>query len=328
MEKYVKIAASAAYLPPRVVTNDELSQIMPTSDEWIQAHTGIKTRHFALEENTSMMGAKVAQQLLEQAQVAATDIDLIIVATISPDAITPATATLIQKAIGATKAFAYDISAACAGFIFALSTADKFLRTAQYHRALVISAENFSKMLDFQDRTSAVFFGDGAAGVLLESSTDPADNMIIAESLHADGNAEVIHSGRITPITDIAATNYPQMDAFFQDGRAVYQFVTENIPPHIREFCDHNGLTPDDLDMVITHQANLRLIEKIAALLQQPMSKFPHNVDRVGNTSSAGIALVLNEILQAGKRPQKLMLTGFGAGLAYGSILLDLQHYQ
>lgn len=328
MEKYVKIAASAAYLPPRVVTNDELSQIMPTSDEWIQAHTGIKTRHFALEENTSMMGAKVAQQLLEQAQVAATDIDLIIVATISPDAITPATATLIQKAIGATKAFAYDISAACAGFIFALSTADKFLRTAQYHRALVISAENFSKMLDFQDRTSAVFFGDGAAGVLLESSTDPADNMIIAESLHADGNAEVIHSGRIAPITDIAATNYPQMDAFFQDGRAVYQFVTENIPSHIREFCDHNGLTPDDLDMVITHQANLRLIEKIAALLQQPMSKFPHNVDRVGNTSSAGIALVLNEILQAGKRPQKLMLTGFGAGLAYGSILLDLQHYQ
>ena len=328
MEKYVKIAASAAYLPPRVVTNDELSQLMPTSDEWIQSHTGIKTRHFALEENTSMMGAKVAQQLLEQAQVAATDIDLIIVATISPDAITPATATLIQKAIGATKAFAYDISAACAGFVFALSTADKFLRTAQYHRALVISAENFSKMLDFQDRTSAVFFGDGAAGVLLESSTDPADNMIIAESLHADGNAEVIHSGRIAPITDIAATNYPQMDAFFQDGRAVYQFVTENIPSHIREFCGHNGLTPDDLDMVITHQANLRLIEKIAALLQQPMSKFPHNVDRVGNTSSAGIALVLNEILQAGKRPQKLMLTGFGAGLAYGSILLDLQHYQ
>lgn len=327
MNKFVKIAASASYLPPKVVTNDDLSQIMDTSDEWIQSHTGIRTRHFALGENTSDMGAKVAEQLLAEAQVAPEEIDLIIVSTISPDAITPSTASIIQKAVGAKNAFAYDISSACSGFIFALSTADKFLRAGNYNKALVISAENSSKMMDFKDRTSAVFFGDGAAGVLLEGTDDPELDMVKAESLHADGNKEVIHSGRVEPIEGISSDNYPHMDAFFQDGRAVYNFVTQNIPGHIKEFLASCDLKAADLDMLITHQANLRLIEIIAKDLGLPLDKVPVNVQTVGNTSSAGIPLVLDEQLKAGKRPAKLVLTGFGAGLAYGSLLLDLSRF-
>lgn len=327
MNKFVKIAASASYLPPKVVTNDDLSQIMDTSDEWIQSHTGIKSRHFALGENTSDMGAKVAKKLLAEAQVSPEEIDLIIVSTISPDAITPSTASIIQKAVGAENAFAYDISSACSGFIFALSTADKFLRAGNYNKALVISAENSSKMMDFKDRTSAVFFGDGAAGVLLESTDDPELDMVKAESLHADGNKEVIHSGRVEPIDEISSDNYPQMDAFFQDGRAVYNFVTQNIPDHIKEFLASCDLQAADLDMLITHQANLRLIEIIAKDLGLPLDKVPVNVQTVGNTSSAGIPLVLDEQLKAGKRPERLVLTGFGAGLAYGSLLLDLSRF-
>ena len=156
----VKITASAGYLPEKVVTNDELSQLMDTSDEWIVSHTGIKKRHYAIAENTSNLATKVAQKLLQQAKLDATQIDLIIVSTITPDA----TAAIVQKNIQASNAFAYDLSAACAGFIFALATAEKFIRSGMYQRAMVISAETNSKMLDFTDRTSAVFFGDGAAG--------------------------------------------------------------------------------------------------------------------------------------------------------------------
>lgn len=318
----VKISASAGYLPKRIVTNDELASIMETSDEWIRSHTGIETRHFAIGENTSDMAAKVAVSLMEKAEVSPEEIDLIIVSTISPDSITPSTAALVQGKTGCVNAFAYDISAACAGFVFALSTAEKFIRCGQYEKAIVISAETNSKMMDFKDRTSAVFFGDGAAGVLLESSQNLEDESFIAEELHAKGNGEVIHSGRIEPIQAVSAENYPKMDAFYQDGRSVYNFVTDEITVHMREFLEKEGLKPEDLDLVITHQANLRLIENIAKALNLSLEKFQINVQTAGNTSSVGIPLALSEALAQGKRPKRCLLTGFGAGLAYGSLLL------
>ena len=223
----VKITASAGYLPEKVVTNDELSQLMDTSDEWIVSHTGIKQRHYAIAENTSDLATKVAQKLLKQAKLDATAIDLIIVSTITPDALTPATAAIVQKNIQASNAFAYDLSAACAGFIFALATAEKFIYSGMYQRAMVISAETNSKMMDFTDRTSAVFFGDGAAGVILEKSA--GQTAYLAEKLATQGNTEVIHSGRVEPLQKVAADNYPQLDAFYQDGRAVYNFVTNDV---------------------------------------------------------------------------------------------------
>lgn len=321
----VKLVASAGYLPERVVTNDELSKMMDTSDEWIQSHTGIKTRHYAIDEDSSDMGTKVAEKLLKQANVSPEEIDLIIVSTISPDALTPSTAALIQRNIGAKNAFAFDLSAACAGFVFAYSTADKFLHSPQYNKALVISVENNSKMLDFTDRTSAVFFGDGAAGVLVEKEEGASDSLI-AEKMLAEGNMEAVNSGRVQPLSTVQANNYPQMKAFYQDGPAVYRFVTTTVIDHIKKFLKENKVNPNELDLVIPHQANLRLLEKIAEGIGIPFSKVGVNVDYAGNTSSVGIPLCLSEHLAKGEHPRRVLLTGFGAGLVYGSLLLDLSN--
>lgn len=323
MSEGIKLTASASYLPERVVTNDELSEIMDTTDEWIQAHTGIKTRHYAIDEDSSEMATKVALKLLKEANVDAKDIDLIILSTISPDALTPSTAALVQKNIGASNAFAYDLSAACAGFIFGYSTADKFLHSAQYNKAMVISVENNSKMMDFKDRTSAVFFGDGAAGVLLEKEPNSSDTLL-AEKMCTDGDMESVNSGRIKPLSKISSENYPQAKAFYQNGPAVFNFVTSTVIDHMKEFMKQNNVKPDDIDLVIPHQANLRLLEKISEGLNIPFEKFAVNVDYAGNTSSVGIPLALDEELKKGNKPKKALLTGFGAGLVYGSLLLDL----
>jgi len=309
------------YVPERVVTNDELAAIMDTNDEWIQAHTGIKTRHFAMNgENTSDLATQVAQQLLDKSGVAASAIDLIIVTTITPDALTPATACLVQANIGADNAFAFDISAACAGFTFGLSTADKFIRSGQYQNVMVISAEVNSKMMDFQDRTAAVFFGDGAGGALLQATTDPQENNIVAEKLQTQGNATVIHSGRVQPITKIAADNYPQTDAFYQAGRDVFQFATTVVPKQMQTLLAEASLQPADLQYVICHQANLRIIEQIAGTLDLPITKFPRNVEKFGNTSSAGVAMALAEVFDT--LDGTTLVTAFGGGLAYGSVLI------
>lgn len=324
MPRAVKIKASAHYVPQRIVTNAELSNYMDTSDEWIQKHTGIKTRHYAINENTSDLCAKVAKKLLAESGTKASEIDLIIVATISPDSITPATASLVQQKIDAVKAFSFDVSVACAGFIFALSTAEKFLRQGNYNKAIVIAGEVNSKMMDFSDRTSVVFFGDGAGGVLLTASDNPDDEMFIAEKLETSPAPNVIHSGRIAPLKEISSDSYPKMDAFYQDGRAVYEFVTSIVPEHITNLLEQNGYTTAELELVVTHQANLRLIENIALGINVPLNKFETNVEFYGNTSSAGIAIGLDRALKRGERPHVALISGFGAGLSYGSILLDL----
>ena len=322
MAKNVKLLATAGYLPEKIITNDDLSQIMETSDEWITAHTGIKTRHYAFFENTSDLATKVGKQLLKTAKLAPSEIDLIIVATITPDALTPSTAAIVQANLQATKAFAYDLSAACAGFVFALSTATKFLQTGGYRRAMVIAAETNSKMMDFKDRTSAVFFGDGAGGVIIEASD--SQQFYLAEKLMTEGNAEVIHSGRVAPLTKLSADNYPVTDAFYQDGRSVYKFVTTTVIEHLKGFLVENKVKSNDLAMVITHQANLRLIEKIAKALDLPLSKFATDVVEMGNTSSAGIPLSLARAVRERNIKGKVLLCGFGAGLAYGSVLLEI----
>ncbi|HEY4399016.1 MAG TPA: beta-ketoacyl-ACP synthase III [Lactobacillaceae bacterium] len=319
-----KIIASAHYVPENIVTNDELAAFMPTNDAWIQSHTGIQTRHISLQgENTSDLATKAAQMALAKSDLTAADLDLIIVSTITPDALTPATAAIVQRNLQATNAWAYDISTACAGFVFAMSTADKFLQTGQYQHALIISAEVNSKMMDFTDRTSTVFFGDGAGAFIVSRTTDE-DGQVKAEQLRTDGDADVIHSGFVAPLTHLSADNYPEVNAFFQDGRPVFEFATTTVPTHMKAFLADNSLTADDVDYFILHQANLRIIEAIAEHLAQPMTKFRTNVTYYGNTSSAGIAMALDELRSevdlTGKR---VMLTGFGAGLSYGSLILE-----
>ncbi|HIZ96235.1 MAG TPA: beta-ketoacyl-ACP synthase 3 [Candidatus Ligilactobacillus excrementavium] len=321
--KNITAKAWAEYFPPRVVDNNELSSVMDTSDEWIIAHTGIESRHIAIDENTSEMATKVGQQLLKRAGLSADQIDMIIVSTISPDALTPATAAIVQANLQATNAFAFDISAACAGFVFALSTAEKFMRNGSYQNVMVISAENNSKMQDFKDRTSAVFFADGAAGMILSQTTNEQEEIFVAEKLCTSGNDQVIHSGRIAPLTKISSSNYPHLDAFYQDGREVFNFVTQTVITHMTDFLQEQKIKPKQLDLVVTHQANLRLIEKIAQALSLPLSRFGINVTDHGNTSSVGIPSVLAEQLDQRDQVGLTLLSGFGAGLAYGSLLLD-----
>lgn len=320
----IKILSSAHYVPEDVVTNDDLAKIMDTSDAWIQAHTGIKTRHISLKgENTSDLATKAAQIALAKAQVKPEELDLIIVTTFTPDGLAPSTAALVQRNLSAKNAWAYDIMTACAGFIFGLSTADKFIRSGAYRKALVVAAEVNSKMMDFKDRTSTVFFGDGAGAVVL--SADDQIDMVKGEQMCTIGNAEVVHSGRIAPLTTLSANNYPVTDAFTQIGRDVFDEVTMLIPEHIQAFLASKDLETKDIDYFIPHQANLRLIEYIATALDEPLDKFSRNVVYNGNTSSAGIAIGFDELNQTvdltGKR---VLLTGFGAGFTYGSILLEL----
>lgn len=322
MTRGSKILASAHYVPNDVITNADLSAIMDTNDEWIQKHTGIKTRHISLRgENTSDIATKAAELALQKTDLAPEDLDLIIVATFTPDGLAPSTAALVQRNLAAEGVWAYDISTACAGFVFALSTADKFLKSGTYQNALVIAAEVNSKMMDFTDRTSAVFFGDGAAAYVL-TATDQGE--LVAEEMHTIGNDHVVRSGKIAPLKELRADSYPSIEAFHQEGREVFDEVTTLIPTHIKRFLAQRGLKPTDIDYFIPHQANLRLIEAIATALDQPMSKFAQNVIKYGNTSSAGIAIGLDEYREThsltGKR---ILLTGFGAGFTYGSTLLE-----
>lgn len=315
-----KIIASGHYVPEDVVTNDDLAKVIDTSDEWIVSHTGIQERHVSLQgENTSDLATKAAQQALNEAGVSAEEVDFIIVTTFTPDGLAPSTAALVQRNLGAKKAFGFDLSTACAGFVFGLTTADNFMKTGQYRYGLVIAAEVNSKMMDFRDRTSTVFFGDGAGAVLLAPSEQ---GEVLATDLHTIGDADVVHSGRIEPLTSLSADNYPKIDAFFQEGRMVYQEVTTLIPNHIQEFLAGQDLTIDDVDYVILHQANLRMIEKVAEALNQPMAKFITNVEKYGNSSSAGIAMAFDQLRESTDLAEKkVLLTGFGAGFTYGSLL-------
>ncbi|CAK1230235.1 3-oxoacyl-[acyl-carrier-protein] synthase III (FabH) [Fructobacillus tropaeoli] len=315
-----KIIASGHYVPEDVVTNDDLAKVIDTSDEWIVSHTGIQERHVSLQgENTSDLATKAAQQALNEAGVSAEEVDFIIVTTFTPDGLAPSTAALVQRDLGAKKAFGFDLSTACAGFVFGLTTADNFMKTGQYRYGLVIAAEVNSKMMDFRDRTSTVFFGDGAGAVLLAPSEQ---GEVLATDLHTIGDADVVHSGRIEPLTSLSADNYPKIDAFFQEGRMVYQEVTTLIPNHIQEFLAGQDLTIDDVDYVILHQANLRMIEKVAEALNQPMAKFITNVEKYGNSSSAGIAMAFDQLRESTDLAEKkVLLTGFGAGFTYGSLL-------
>ncbi|MBS9336551.1 beta-ketoacyl-ACP synthase III [Fructobacillus papyrifericola] len=316
-----KILATGHYVPKDIVTNDDLAKVVDTSDEWIVAHTGIKSRRVSLRgENTSDLATEAAKQAIDRAGIAVEEVGFIIVTTFTPDGLAPSTAAIVQRNLGADQAWAFDLSTACAGFVFGLATADKFIKTGAYKYGLVISAEVNSKMMDFSDRTSTVFFGDGAGAVVLAPSKDPE---LLAEEMHTVGDEKVVHSGRISPLAKLAADNYPKIDAFAQEGRSVYNEVTTKIPAHIQSFLKKEGLTVDDIDYFVLHQANLRMIESVADTLGQSMDKFVTNVEVYGNASSAGIAMAYDQLnTSLDLTGKKVLLTGFGAGFTYGSLLL------
>ncbi|PIT36543.1 beta-ketoacyl-ACP synthase III [Snodgrassella alvi] len=313
------ILGTGSYLPARRLTNDDLSKIVDTSDEWIATRTGIKARHIAAEnEQTSDLAVAAAKAALADAAISAKDIDLIIVATSTPDMTFPATACIVQNKLGIAGCPAFDVQAVCAGFMYAMATANAYIRSGMAKRALVIGAETFSRLLDWNDRRTCVLFGDGAGAVILGASEQ--EGGIINTKLQADGSYSQILQ---TP-GKIAAGSIEGSPYLYMDGQAVYKFAVKALANVAREVIEESNLQPADIDWIIPHQANLRIIESTARHLGVPMDKVIVTLSEQGNTSAASIPLALDEGIRSGRirHGQTLLLEGIGGGFAWGAITL------
>lgn len=322
---FAKISQVAHFVPEQIVTNDDLANRMDTTDEWISSRTGIRERRISHNQQTSDLAIEVAKRLLRKSGLSASDLDFILIATITPDSMMPSTAARVQAVIGATKAFAFDVAAACSGFVFALATAEKFIKSGQYQRGIVIGAEVLSKVVDWEDRRTAVLFGDGAGGVLLESHTEES---FLAESLHTDGlrgrALESSYTGLASPFSEQQSSN----PFLTMDGRAVFDFAIRDVVKSIQSTIQQVNFEPDQLDYFILHQANDRMLDKMAKKLGVSREKLPANMMRYGNTSAASVPILLSECFENGKLSfgsgQKLCLAGFGGGLTWGVLLLTI----
>lgn len=319
----LKIVQTASYVPQRVVTNDELSRLMDTSDEWIQTRTGIKQRHISLGENTADLAEKVALKLLAASNWHSQDLDLILVATMSPEAYVPSTAAIVQGRIGAVNAIAFDISAACTGFVYALALANQLMKNGSIKRVMVIGSEVLSKLIDWQDRTTAVLFGDGAGGILLERQ-QVAQPTVLGTALATFGQQSHELSAGMT----MAGTQFPKpvtkIAPFKMNGREIYRFATHEVPASINAAARKATLSLDSIDAFLLHQANARIVRQVAKKMQQPVEKFPINIAEYGNTSAASEPILLDECVQQGriKRGDILAFSGFGGGLTTGTVIL------
>lgn len=312
----LKIIDSAKYSPERIITNDELAQTLDTSDEWISKRTGIKQRHRIDEETNAVMATRVAEDLLAKTNTAPEEVDLIVVATMSPDYQTPSVAAQVQGALKASKAMAFDISAACSGFVYGMSVVNQMLQSPNYHKALLIGSEALSRLLDWQDRSTAVLFGDSAAGVLVEN--DPASSAsLIAERLTTYGDlGEYLTAGNVAALTDSTQSYFFQMN-----GRKVYEFATNRVPESIQAVLQAAEIDARDVKYFLLHQANARIIKSVAKRLELPIEKFPINIADYGNTAAASEPLLLAELMQEHKiqRGDIIVFSGFGGGLTIGT---------
>ncbi|HEY8162656.1 MAG: beta-ketoacyl-ACP synthase III [Methylocystis sp.] len=311
-----------SYLPARTLTNDDLAKIVDTSDEWIFQRTGIKERHIAADgETTSMLGEKAARAALEDAGLVPDDIDLIIVGTSTPDWTFPSTATQIQAALGITHGVAFDLQAVCSGFVFALATADKFLRSGSHKRALVIGAETFSRIIDWEDRTTCVLFGDGAGAMVIEarpSSGAMSERGILTTHLRSDGR----HRDKLHVDGGPSATR--TVGHLRMEGKEVFKFAVGKVTDVVADAFAATGITPEELDWFVPHQANRRIIDMSAQKLGIAPEKVIATVHLHGNTSAASIPLALSAARTDGriKKGDLVMLEAVGGGFTWGSALI------
>jgi 3-oxoacyl-[acyl-carrier-protein] synthase-3 len=313
-----RIIGTGSHLPEKVLTNADLEKIVDTSDEWIRSRTGISSRHIAAEgELTSDLALPAAQKALQSAGVAAGDIDMIIVATTTPDMIFPSTACILQSRLGIAGCPAFDLQAVCSGFVYALSTADLFIRAGQAKKVLVVGAEVYSRILDWNDRGTCVLFGDGAGAVVLAASDTPG---ILATRLHADGS----HKDHLSVPGSVCGGKVWGRPFVHMDGGSVFRFAVRVFEEVAHEVLDQAGLKVSDLDWFVPHQANIRIMEATAKRLRLPVEKIIATVDHHGNTSAASIPLALDEAVHDGRiRPgQTLLLEGVGGGFTWGAVLL------
>ena len=323
MTLYSRITGTGSYLPPNRLTNAQLAaqlavQGVETSDEWIVARTGIQARHFAAPDVTSSdLGVEAARRAIESAGLQPADIDLIIVATSTPDMVFPSVACILQHKLGIAGCPAFDLQAVCSGFVYALTVADAMIKSGSASRALVIGTEVFSRILDFSDRTTCVLFGDGAGAVVLEASQEPG---ILASDLHADGK----HVGILCVPGHVSGGQVVGSPLLTMDGQAVFRLAVGVLENAARATLAKASLTEADIDWLIPHQANLRIMRSTAKKLKLPLEKLIVTVDQHGNTSAASIPLALDEAVRSGKvkKDDIVMLEGVGGGFTWGAVLL------
>jgi len=315
---YSRIIGTGSYLPEKILTNSDLATSVDTSDEWIQQRTGIRQRHIAADnEFASDLALQAARRALDMAGITADKLDLVIVATTTPDMVFPSTACILQSKLGIKGMPAFDVQAVCSGFVYALTTADQFMRSGQYEHILVVGAEVYSRILDWEDRGTCVLFGDGAGAVVLKRSSEPG---ILAARLHADGS----HAGILSVPGSVCGGRISGRPLLQMDGGAVFKFAVRVLEEVALETLAAAKMEKSDLDWLIPHQANIRIIQATAKKLGLSMEKVITTVDRHANTSAASVPLALDGAIRDGRiqRGQHVMLEGVGGGFTWGAVLV------
>lgn len=354
----IKIKGTGSAVPKLRVTNDDLSKLMDTSDEWIRSRTGIGARHLAVEETTTGLAVAAAKEALKDAGITAEELDLIVAATVTADKFLPNLSCEVQSALGAENAVAFDLNAACSGFLFALNTVQMYLENGIYKKALVIGAETLSKIMDWNDRSTCVLFGDGAGAAVVAAekeveNQDAVDSEVNCKMVQADDadsrtNCKAKQPGTANksgilsmvqgsngargevlrcdnrPVNNPFVANDSRLSYVSMNGQEVYKFAVKTVPKVIEEAVKKAGLEVEDIDLFVLHQANLRIIESVAKRLHQPMEKFPTNLEECGNISAASVPILLDNINKHGMicEGKKIVLAGFGAGLTWGATVL------
>ena len=320
----IRISGTGSALPEKILTNKELEKTVDTSDEWIRERTGIGQRHIAEKETVASLASAACAEALKDAGKKAEDVELIIVASTSSEMLLPCCAAQVQSAIAAENAVAFDINAACSGFLFALQTANAYISSGMYKNALVVGSEVLSRIVNWQDRSTCVLFGDGAGAVFAEACSEEGQG-VLGMRQGSDGSRGAVLQCRAGHFADADSGEFIYNDAFIHmDGSEVYRFAVRTVPECIEHTLTDAGLTPQDIDLYILHQANIRIIGSIAKRLGVETERFAYDLDRVGNTSSAAIPLLLDELNKCGKikKGARLVLSGFGAGLTYGACVM------
>lgn len=317
-----RILGTGSCLPETVVTNYYLSTVMDTSDEWIQTRTGIRERRLALKETTASMAINASKIALEDAGVSASEIDMIIVATLTADHATPSAACELQAGIGADNAFAYDLNAACSGFVFALQTVQAYFQAGMARTALVVGVETLSKIMDWSDRSTCVLFGDGAGAAVLRADEEKG---ILACKIGSDGSKGSVLSCINRKVNNILTERDDTPGYVTMDGQEVYKFAVSTVPNSILETLEEANLSVDDIKYFLLHQANIRILQSVSKRLKVEEDRFPISLDHCGNISAASIPILLDETNKKGllKRGDKIVLSGFGGGLTWGTAVLE-----
>lgn len=320
---YTSIIGTGSYYPDSIVTNDDLSKYVETSDSWISERTGIKERRISSGEDTSELAIKAGQRAIEKAGISPEDIGLIIVATITPDSFMPSVACLVQANLGAKNATAFDITAACTGFVYSIQIADRFLKASDDIKyALVIGSEVLSKVVDWEDRNTCVIFADGAGAAILGRDENHG---IISSYSGSEGDVKGSLTLYANPVNNILSKQDDKGKIIGMNGKDIFRFATQIIPKSINKVLESANINIDEIDYIVPHQANYRIIESVANKMGIEKEKFYMNLDKCGNTSSASIPIALDEMNKKGllKKGHKIILCGFGGGLTWGSLLIN-----